>query len=57
MTMIRLLLVIRNKNCKGILYLYAFGYRPYRNDKKILKIKQMAAVWKLSFDSRTFFQI
>ena len=44
MTMIRLVLVNRNKKCKDILNLYAFGYRPYQNDKKILKIMQIAAV-------------
>ena len=55
--MIGLVLVIRNKKWKEILYLYACGYRPYQNNKKILKIKQIAAVWKLSFDFRSFFQL
>ena len=43
-TMNRLVLVIKNKKRKEILYLNAFGYRPYQNDKQILKIKQMATV-------------
>ena len=39
-----IVLVIWNKKCKEILYLYTFGYSRYQNDKKILKIKQMSAV-------------
>ena len=35
-TMIGLVLVIRNKKWKEILYLYACGYRPYQNCDKII---------------------
>ena len=37
---IGLVLVIRNKKWKEILYLYACGYRPYQSNKKYWKLSK-----------------